>query len=741
MFQFLFGISSFPVMKATNGIKHAIQNIRPQTEISGQSINQGQVSAQDANQKRVSVQSVNKAQISIQSPEQQGVTEISGRHESLEPPAEPETPEQSDGLDPAAIPKFVNQLVKLPVYMPMIKKVKIEPDDDDKEKNEQRRHDDKERHEQKCRDDDKEKYELRHQYLIDICEFEEQILPEGFPKTKVWGYGGLVGDPETAEARYVRSSPGGTFEAVRGTPAIVHWRNILNGKHPFAVDPTLHWANPNEMPMEPRKPWPAFPPGFPEAQFPVPSVTHLHGAEVSSLYDGHPDEWFSSNGKKGPAYSGSMFLYPNSQEPTTLWYHDHTLGMTRLNVYAGLAGFYLLRDPEGCGCEKLDLPEGKYEIPLLIQDRSFKTDGSLVFNEQGLDPEVHPYWVPGFGGNTIVVNGKSWPNLDVERRQYRFRILNGSNARFYNLKMSNGMSFIQIGSDGGYLPEPVELDALLLAPSERADILADFSGTEPGTSIVLLNDAPAPFPDGFAPDENTVGQIMRFTVPAGCAPPVKPPKLPRKLNDIVALIPDTPERILTLNEVMGPNGPVAVLLNGRKWADPVSETPRVGSTEDWVIVNIAIGTHPIHLHLIQFQVLSRQEFKAEEYRTKWEELNGMPGMNGETGGNEAHGMHDGPHEAHEGHPPVVLPVEPYLTGEPVSADKNERGWKDTVKVYPNQVTRIRVRFAPQGIPVCGVRPGENKFPFDPSEGPGYVWHCHILDHEDNEMMRPLKVQL
>ena len=336
-------------------------------------------------------------------------------------------PEETDRLDPATVPKFVNQLEKPPTYMPVIKNMEIKSDDG-------------------------EWIEQRHIYTIDICEFKEQILPEGFPQTTVWGYGGLVRDAETGEVRYRQSSPGGTIEAVRGVPVMVNWRNILSGIHPFAVDPTLHWANPNDMPMHPPMPWPPFPPGFPEARFPVPSVTHLHGAEVSSLYDGHPDAWVTSTGKKGPAYSGGMYFYPNTQEPTTMWYHDHTLGMTRFSVYAGLAGFYLLRETggrsESDGRIEPDLPEEKYEIPLVIQDRAFKKDGSLFFNEQGINPEINPYWFPGMLGDIILVNGKAWPNLDVERRQYRFRLLNGSNGRFYHLKLSNGLKFTQIGSDG-----------------------------------------------------------------------------------------------------------------------------------------------------------------------------------------------------------------------------------------------------------------------------------------------------
>ncbi len=660
-------------------------------------------------------------------------------------------------LDPMMIPKYKNQLIKPPVYKPIKIEHKIVTKGVDNKL---------------CK-----KREKGHLYFVDISEFKQQVLPEGFPKTTVWGYGGIVKDEKTGRIMYSRSAPGATFEATRGVPVMVKWINRLTGSHLFAVDPTLHWANPNHVPMEPDKPWPPFPPGFPEAQSPIPIVTHLHGGETPSAYDGHPDAWFTYNGKKGSAFVTTLYSYPNAQEPATLWYHDHALGITRLNVYAGLAGFYLLRDSNNCKDEdccrkKLVLPEGAYEIPLAIQDRSFNTDGSLSFPTEGNNLDIHPYWRPEFFGNTIMVNGKVWPNLNVERRQYRFRLLNGSNARFYNLRLSkNGMKFIQIGTDGGFLPEPVELDSLLIAPGERADVLVDFSDIAPGISILLMNDAKAPFPVGDDPDPNTVGQIMQFTVPLNSPAPAKPPKLPlnspapakppklpldspapakpskhplkspapvkpsklplnspapvkpsklpKKLNNIPDLVPEV-QRILTLNEVMGPNdSPVMLLLNGQKWEAPVSELPRVGSTEEWVIANLTMDTHPIHLHLVQYQLLNRQDFRADDYRAKWEELNGMPPLD---------------------HPTKVLPVEPYLIGVPIEPDANEKGWKDTVRMNPNQVTRILVRFAPQNVAAGVAKPGKNFYPFNPSCGPGYVWHCHILDHEDNEMMRPYRVK-
>ncbi len=609
------------------------------------------------------------------------------------------TDEPKVKLDPLIIPKYVNQLEKPPVFKPyktwtheMINGKKVK--------------------------------RKKHHYCVEIGVTKQQMLPKGFPKTKVYGYGGQIIDPKTGKTTYAICSPGPTFEARRGTPVTVKWINRIKGKHMFAVDPTLHWANPNHMPMEPPKPWPLYPPGFAEAQKPVPTVTHLHGGEVPSTSDGHPDAWFTCDKKYGPAYVSQEYYYPNEQEATTLWYHDHALGMTRLNVYAGLAGFYLLRDgkktrhrrhyTEG----KLTLPQGKYEIPLVIQDRLFNTDGSLLFNNAGNAPETHPYWVPGIVGDIIVVNGKVWPNLNVDRCQYRFRILNGSNTRFYNLFLSNGMEFTQIGSDGGLLGKPVKLTSLLLAPSERADILVNFADLEPGTTVRLLNDARTPFPFGPPPNPDTVGQIMQFSVPPKAPEPVNPPELPKRLNCIQPLVPNAPERIMTLNDILGPTGPTMMLLNGQMWSGHVTEKPRVGSTEDWVIVGMTAGAHPIHVHLIQFQVLNRQNYRLAEYTAKWEEVNG-------------------PLPLH--HPPVVVPVEPYLLDDPIPPEENEKGWKDSIVVNPGQVTRIRIRYAPQGALTCQTEPGDNYFPFKPWEGPGYVWHCHLLDHEDNEMMRPLEI--
>src|SRR5665647_508641 len=387
-----------------------------------------------------------------------------------------------NALDSNSIPHYLNQLVMSSVFEPTVVKK------DNKVKS--------------------------HNYRVTASEFTQQILPVGFPETTVWGYGGKVRDPETGEIiANFRSTPGPTFNAVRHIPINVQWVNNLTGSYPIAVDPTIHWANPNKMPM-PMPPFPPFPPGFPLAQQPVPIVTHLHGGETEPPSDGYPEALFTAGEAIiGPHFKKSRYHYVNDQESTTLWYHDHALGLTRLNVLMGLAGGYIIRDPHNPLDKKHSvLPRGRFDIPLIVQDRSFNDDGSLAYPSNGVNPNIHPYWVPEFFGDTIIVNGKVWPNLNVEPRQYRFRIVNGSNARFYNLMFSNGMPFIQIGTDGGYLPKPVQLVSLLISPGERAEILVDFSQLPPGTKLIMTNDANAPFPGGDPPDPGTTGQIMQFTV-------------------------------------------------------------------------------------------------------------------------------------------------------------------------------------------------------------------------------------
>jgi spore coat protein A, manganese oxidase len=613
-------------------------------------------------------------------------------------------------LEPIMIPKFTNEISNPPpVYIPTVVAGKT----------------------------------TVHNYTIEAAEFEQQILPPPFPKTKVLGYGGMAKDAISGvKLGFVRNAPGPSFEAVKGIPINVHWINNITSPCMFPVDPTIHWADPNEISMnkldmhmvhtltldtnssdmrstEEDNKSSIINYNDTDVQYPVPMVPHLHGGEVQSTSDGGPEAWFTADGKHGPTYNtyastqpnAAVYHYPNEQPATTLWYHDHALGLTRINVLPGLAGFYLLRD-ENDSIAQL-LPTGKHEMPLVIQDRIFKENGSLYFPSDSEVPNEHPCWKPEFFGNVIIVNGKAWPNMNVDRGQYRFRILDGSNARFYNLSFSNGMSFTQIGSDGGYLQAPVPLKSLLIAPGERADILVDFSNLDPGTKIILINNANAPFPDGDSCDPESVGQIMQFTTTkdAGYSPVALPAILNPALATFPSLTSPNKTRILTLTEVKDEGDhPLELLLDGQNWAAPISEQPALGTTEDWIVVNPTDDTHPIHLHLVQFQLISRQKFEAEKYLDDWKKLNGEPPLKG---------------------PTKQLDLTKYLEGEIVGPEPNERGWKDTIQMNHDEATKIRMRFAPID--------GRTNYSFDATEGPGYVWHCHILDHEDNEMMRPYKV--
>jgi spore coat protein A, manganese oxidase len=507
-------------------------------------------------------------------------------------------------------------------------------------------------------------------YEVTMSQFSQK-LHRDLPPTPVWGYNG--------------SFPGPTFEARQGERVRVKWINNLPSTHLLhdAVDTTLHGV------MD-----------VPEVR----SVVHLHGGHTPSASDGYPEAWYTNdpeaapNGLGGPGGNFAIYDYPNEQLPTTLWYHDHAMGITRLNIYSGLAGVYLIRSPYE---EALNLPSGEFEIPLVLQDRSFNVDGTLFYPATGQtlpdgspDPETAPVWVPEFFGDTILVNGKVWPYLDVAPRKYRFRVLDASGSRFYNLRLSNGQSFYQIGTDGGLLPAPVALSELLLAPAERADLVIDFKGHE-GEVITVTNDAATPFPDGGDANDPLInpnlGVVMQFRV--GPEPVVDPSSLPGRLVPV----PKIPEvtavntRRLTLNEnESGADNPIesllGILVGGisveKHWADPVTETPTVGTTEIWSFYNLTGDWHPIHVHLVQFQILDRQQLLVN--------------------------------------PVTGEPLPQVDRGAPREAPSaNEAGWKDTVQAKAGMVTRVIMKF---------------------TEYTGkYVWHCHITEHEDHDMMRPYEV--
>jgi spore coat protein A, manganese oxidase len=495
------------------------------------------------------------------------------------------------------------------------------------------------------------------------------------PLTPTWGYGG---------ASYL----GPTFEARRYVPITVVSQNQL-GTHPlaFAIDTTLHGA------LEADKTTPR-------------ASLHLHGGNTEAQSDGHPEATFL------PGHSRA-YNYANNQEAANLWYHDHALGITRLNVYAGLAGFYLMRDDldTGHADNPLGLPAGEYEVPLVIQDKMFDSDGKLAY-PLGSYGSV---WSPEFFGDTAVVNGKAFPNLDVDRGLYRFRVINGSNARVYQLYLSGNHTMYQIGGDGGLLDAPVPLSRLILAPGERADLLIDFSNFAPGTKIILKNTAAAPFPDG--PRSRRRGgaplrEIMQFTVGAANGLTGAIPLILRQ-TPIIPLTNPARVRNLTLVELMDEETgePVMALLNNLPWTTTDIEMPHVDTVEQWNIINTTGDTHPIHLHLVQFQILSRQKFRVEEFMEANYPM-----------------LPDSGHDEPGPYPPPS--ADDFAVGKTKLPDLNEAGWKDTVRANPGEITRLMVPFganAAAGVPFGNSFLGE------------YVWHCHILEHEDNEMMLPYKV--
>ena len=590
------------------------------------------------------------------------------------------------------------------------------------------------------------------QYEIGARQLLQNVLPAsmGLP-TAVWGYG-AENEPDTY------NFPGFTIEAEVDQTVRVKWVNgLVDGDgnflpHLVPVDPTLHWANPGQLgggiDLEP--PDSAFAEGVDPYLGPVPITTHVHGAHVPSRSDGLPETWWLPDaadipdgyvyhgthyGTVAPAELGAaIFEYPNDQRATTMWYHDHVLGITRLNVYAGLAGFYLLRGGPD------DLPAGElpgpapgldadplgtyYEIPIVIQDRSFNDDGSLFYPDSRFffdefagpyvpETDVPPIWNPEFFGNTMVVNGRTWPFLEVEQRRYRFRLLNGCNSRFLILDFRNipGVEVWQIGAEGGFLAAPVNITAghdnlLLMGPAERADVIVDFSGVAEG-EYVLGNVGPdEPFGGGspgedFEPsDPATTGQVMQFRVIPATGTDESTPPAELALPAIEALGAADTVRLVSLNEIsQQPPGaseeiPIEAELGSvvvtdehtligipLSWDHEVTENPGVGDTEIWEMVNFTADAHPIHLHLVQFLVVNREVLTSES--PHYEETEGGHNIG------------------------TKLDPEPW-----------EVGWKDTVIAYPGEITRIKARFD---------LPGR------------YVWHCHILEHEDNEMMRPYHV--
>jgi len=676
----------------------------------------------------------------------------------------------------------------------------------------------------------------RTDITIRMQEFQSDIMPStfvpanGLPYTGtwVWGYQTDGNPTPTALNGALKTYINPVVLAFRHTPTKITWVNELGtgaGSNLYWedwTDQTLHWADPFHLLH-------GDPARLIHYTDQVPAVAHLHGGEVPPQLDGGPDAWYTSDGMHqghaywaGPGGGGntSVYNYPNTQEAAPIWFHDHALGITRINVYAGIAGAYLLLD----GGNPWPIVPGNI-IPVVIQDRMFDTNGQLFFPNVGINPE-HPFWVPEFEGDVICVNGKVWPKLTVSNKRYAFWFLNGSNARTYDMFMVDQVSknfgppIWVIGTDGGLLDTPVKLDpaavkpnpnSLTMMPGERYLAVIDFAGYEAGVigpngaaysgNWLLKNNAKTPFPAGVAPDGNTTGRVMQFVVdPASTLPseaynPAAGGNLRQPMVRLVnpatgtqgAGVTVNKIRQLTLNEVMGMAGPFEALVNNTKWdghsvhkvagtvngvafdADGVrsdftvgpdghtyySELPKEGETELWEIVNLTADAHPIHTHLVQFQLMNRQNFNVNKYSGAYNALfpaspaidpmTGLPYPGGVFIGGYGPPLNNDPalnpqSGGHWGGNPDIDQANKagksiYLQGPAMPPLPQEAGWKDTVIMYPGQVTRIMVRWAPTDLPAN--TPAANAyFPFDPNGGHGYVWHCHIIDHEDNEMMRP-----
>jgi len=475
----------------------------------------------------------------------------------------------------------------------------------------------------------------------------QQTLHSELAATTLWAYG-----DGPSGAVY----PGPTIEATSGQAVTVNWINDLRD----SAAP----GDPKPLRTDHLLPVDLCPHG---AEDLAKTVVHLHGGHTPADSDGHPGDSFLPGAQ-------DTYVYPNDQLPSTLWYHDHALGQTRLGVYLGLAGFYLIRDAAELG---LGLPSGEFEIPLVIQDRSFHPDGSLEYPATVTET---------FFGETNLVNGRVWPFHGVKQGKYRLRLLNGANSRHYTLEFCPGSSaspcpapasFQLIGGDGGLLPAPVPLTEITLGPAERADVIVDFAPYAPGTEVYLVNSAPAPFPG--TPGTGVVADVMMFAVQSqsgftGAVPPTLRTMEDLDENAAVAtrhleLMKGPGDMCSSFRwEIVSVENGAAV---GSMWTDVV-EYPELDTLEVWEFYNRSSMTHPMHLHLDFFQVLDRQGF-------------------------------------------TVVDDEIVLQGSPMPPGPEESGWKDTVLVNPLEVVRVVTRFEDY----TGL----------------YPYHCHILEHEDHEMMR------
>mmetsp|Transcript_87624 Transcript_87624/g.256173 ORF Transcript_87624/g.256173 Transcript_87624/m.256173 type:complete len:930 (+) Transcript_87624:162-2951(+) len=752
----------------------------------------------------------------------------------------------------------------------------------------------------------------------------KQPLPadETYNSTTVWSYGpasdpkpdssglegGAVGLAPAGNSQF--NYPAYTVENVRDVPTEVTWINNLVKnpwkcnwwapwttkeacrfiEHLVPIDQSLHWANPERLPCSDEakkkkdcRPVEVRDPRLAEPYLgPVPMVVHVHGAHASSDSDGYPEAWWmpTASDLEGFAKRGSAvnrlgrrtnwldgaahFRYANDQPSTTMWYHDHTLGMTRANVYAGAAGFWLLRERQGgeTGLVRGRLPgpapqpgetleqtnlKGRHkyhEIPLVIQDRSFNKDGTLFYprdraffekvdpenlqvpliGNTSVDSDIPPIWNPEAFFDVMLVNGVSWPVLQVKRALYRFRVLNGCSSRFLNLALcvvsasgspcpmdGNGkprveLDFYQIGGDQSLLPKVVRVstgfktrlpgngtlpkkqrptasprEALLLGPAERADVLVDFRKLARGTVVRMTNTGPdepfGGFTDDFVmADASTTGQVMEFHVlhedkhgveratspedlvlslpdkrdPANlirhleqCKWQRRSPELggkpwrhcPAKVRDL-ALLEEESKLICATREgdaiVWDPSSKPDPENPGtcvQKLGASVTAAPRDSQPALWTLLGTKAG-------------LGRAGAGPSAGPTPFGPTAALLGIQGSTvhpvsklwadtiterpkkGSTEIWELWNWSEDAHPIHLHLVkfkvlqrvgFDDSDASLGDEVADVPTEAGWKDTVIAYPGEVTRVAATFDLAGL---------------------YVWHCHILEHEDNEMMRP-----
>jgi spore coat protein A, manganese oxidase len=501
-----------------------------------------------------------------------------------------------------------------------------------------------------------------NQYAFTQKQIMRQLHPD-LPPTPLWAYddgSGLAGQA---------GSFGMAVVAQSGTPLDVSYTNNLPSTYPdwIPVDTRL-------TPLGNQ----------------VRAMTHLHGAFVAAASDGNP-----ALTPNGFGFGETQMVHYNNQLPENpaalLWFHDHALGATRLSVFAGLAAAYILRDEFDTGAEPnpIGIPGGAYEIPLVIQDRLFNSDGTFLYPTSDIEGVT---WIGEYFGDVMLVNGKVWPYLNVEPRMYRFRILNGCNARILNLDIG-GPDFWQIGAEGGLWDIPVSVKNLVLAPAERADVIVDFTKFA-GETLVMKNHKPHKPVSNPAPQLPQVMQIRVGTTVTDPGPSIIPSSLPGRAANL-----SNPgaTRYVTLNEIDVDEPTWFLNLNGLHFEDAVTETPTVGTIEDWVYINVTGDTHPMHTHLVTFQVVGRTPFDAEAYEEAYGGPNGVPGG---------------------------IDPSPFATGPMEPPDPTERGFKETVKANPGYFTRIRAKFdLPTGVTAPQI----------------YVHHCHIVEHEDNDMMRPFTV--